>query len=224
MKVSRFILSLVIISGMITGCSSTTQKSETKEKVIKKVKKKKPAKVAKQDVVTLPDTTESKPVVDSGISAKFSDDELIAYANDHLDDYWHTYYCFMAGTYFEGTGEWGQNLIITDPNIHSLQDIENVWYQKFSRRYPAPYMDMNINLYKETPFWKENGQVHERDHIDGIIAHSLYFDHITQKSDDEVWFALYSTTPDNKIHDWNQEWSFVYENGQLMYGTIVRND
>lgn len=113
--------------------------------------------------------------------------------------------------------------MITDPNIRSLQDVENVWYQKFSRRYPAPYLDMNINPYKELPFWEENGQVYERYRIDGFVGVSFFFDHITQKTDDEVWFAYYSKGADGTINDTQEQWSFVYEDGHLKYGTITRN-
>lgn len=152
----------------------------------------------------------------------YTDEELLTYANDHLDDFWHVYYCFMAGTFFEGTGDFG-NTLITDPNIHSLQDIENVWYQYFSRKYPIPYMDINTNIYKEVPFWEENGQIYERYRIDGIPHVSFFFDHITQKTDDEVWFAYYCKGPNGSISDTQQQWSFVYEDGKLKYGTIVRN-
>lgn len=86
----------------------------------------------------------------------------------------------MAGTFFESSGENG-NMLITDPRIHLLQDVENVWYRYFSRRYPIPYMDVNTNVFKETPFWEENGQVYERYHIDGFIGATYFFDHITQK-------------------------------------------
>lgn len=79
-------------------------------------------------------------------------------------------------------------------------------------------------FYENVPFWEEDGQVHERYRIDGIVGHSIYFDHIVQKSDDEVWFALFSEGVDGTIQDWNQEWSFVYEDGQFKYGTVIRHD
>lgn len=47
---------------------------------------------------------------------------------------------------------------------------------------------------------------------------------ITQKTDDEVWFAYYCKGPDGSISDTQQQWSFVYEDGQIKYGTIVRNN
>lgn len=216
---NRFIIAVLSTTLLLSGCACANSKEKKEEKVVQKKKK---AKEVKQDAVNLPEEAEAKPVVTTTLSDLYADEELLAYANDHLNDFWHTYYCFMAGTYFEGTGDFG-NTLITDSRIHSLQDIENVWYQYFSRRYPVPYMDINTNIYKEVPFWEENGQIYERYRIDGIPHVSFFFDHITQKTDDEVWFAYYFKGPDGSISDTQQQWSFVYEDGQLKYGTIVRN-
>lgn len=218
---NRFIIIAVIPTTLLLSvCACANSKEKKDEKV---VHKKKETMEVKQDAVSLSEEAETKPVADATLSDLYTDEELLAYANNHLADYWHTYYCFMAGTYFEGSGEIG-NKLITDPNIHSLQDVENVWYQYFSRKYPIPYMDININVYKEAPFWEENGQVYERYRIDGIPHVSFFFDHITQKTDDEVWFAYYCKGPDGSISDTQQQWSFVYEDGQIKYGTIVRNN
>ena len=220
---NRFIIAVLSTTLLLSGFACANNKEKKEEKVVRKKKEKKEKKESKQEVVNLPEEAEIKPVVDTTLSDLYTDEELLAYANDHLNDFWHTYYCFMAGTYFEGSGEIG-NKFITDPNIHSLQDVENVWYQYFSRKYPIPYMDINTNVYKEVPFWEENGQVYERYRIDGIPHVSFFFDHITQKTDDEVWFAYYCKGPDGSISDTQQQWSFVYEGGQLKYGTIVRNN
>ena len=220
MKRNRIIVAVLAAVLTLSGCACENSKDKKDETVVQKKKEKKES---KQDAVSLPEEDEAKPVVDSGLSTLHTDEELLAYANDNLQDYWHTYFCFMAGTYFEGSGEIG-NKVITDPSIHSLQDVENVWYQKFSRRSPVPYMDISTNVYNETPFWEENGQVYERYRIDGIPYVSFFFDHITQKTDDEVWLALYSEGVDGTIQDWNQEWSFVYEDGHLKYGTVVRHN
>ena len=217
---NRFIIAILSTTLLLSGCACANNKEKKEEKVVQKKKK---AKEVKQDAVSLPEETETKPVVDTTLSDLYTDEELLTYANDHLNDFWHTYYCFMAGTYFEGTGDFG-NTLITDPNIHSLNDVESVWYQCFSRKYPIPYMDVNTNIYKEVPFWEENGQVYERYRIDGIPHVSFFFDHITQKTDDEVWFAYYCKGPDGSTSDTQQQWSFVYEDGQLKYGTIIRNN
>lgn len=214
---NRLMIAILSATLLLSGCANTNNKDKKGEKVVHKKKE------SKQEVVELPEEAETNPVVDLGISSLYTDEELLAYANNNLQDYWHTYFCFMAGTYFEGSGEMG-NMLITNPSIHSLQDIETVWYQKFSRKYPIPYLDMNINPYKELPFWEDNGQVYERYRIDGIPYVSFFFDHITQKINDEVWFAYYCKEPDDSISDTQQQWSFVYEDGQLKYGTIVRNN
>lgn len=220
MKRNRIIAAVLAAVLTLSGCACENSKDKKDEKVVQKKKEKKES---KQEIVSLPEESEAKPVVDTTLSDLYTDEELLAYANDHFEDYWRTYYGFMTGTYFEGTGEFG-NATITDPNIHSLKDVENVWYQKFSRRYPVPYMDMNINFYENVPFWEEDGQVHERYRIDGSVGFSIYLDHITRKTDDEVWFAYYSKDLNGDINDTQEQWSFVYEDGQLKYGTIVRNN
>ena len=217
---NRFMIATLSTTLVLSGCASTDNKEKKDEKV---VHKKKETMEVKQDAVSLPEEAETKPVADATLSDLYTDEELLAYANDHINDFWHVYYCYMAGTFFEDTGDFG-NTLITDPNIHSLQDIENVWYQYFSRRYPIPYMDINTNVYKEIPFWEENRQVYERYRIDGVVGSHLYFDHIEQKTDDEVWFSVYVEYVDGKIDDANQQWSFIYDGGQLKYGTIVRNN
>lgn len=236
MKRNRLIAAVLTTSLILSGCAASEkdkdkkvdEKVSQKERDKSKSKKKEKLKEVKettekasQEQETQASQVEETPVI-TGISSLYTDEELLVYANDHLLDFWHTYYCFMAGTYFEGSGEIG-NKLITDPNIRSLQDVENVWYQKFSRRYPAPYLDMNINPYKELPFWEENGQVYERYRIDGFVGVSFFFDHITQKTDDEVWFAYYSKGADGTINDTQEQWSFVYEDGHLKYGAITRN-
>jgi hypothetical protein len=177
MKRNRIIASVLAAVLTLSGCACESNKDKKDEKVVQKKKEKKES---KQEAISLPEESEAKPVVDTTLSDLYTDEELLAYANDHRDDFWHTYYWFMAGTFFEGSGENG-NMLITDPRIHSSQDVENVWYQYFSRRYPIPYMDVNTNVFKETPFWEANGQVYERYHIDGFIGASYFFDHITQK-------------------------------------------
>lgn len=168
------------------------------------------------------ETSSQKPVFRSQLLNIYTEQQLLDYANAHFDDYWNKFYRFMAGTYFESTGEVGKSLVI-DPNIHSLQDVENVWYQYFAKKYSVQYMDTNINCYVEIPFWEEDGQVYERYCVGGLFGFEYYFNHITKITDDEVWFELYAKGLDGSINDTNQQWSFVYEDGQLKYGTIIRN-
>lgn len=69
---------------VLSGCVSTNNKEKKDEKVVHKKKEKKES---KQDAVSLPEEDEAKPVVDSGISSLYTDEELLAYANDHHDDF-----------------------------------------------------------------------------------------------------------------------------------------
>ena len=122
MKRNRIIAAVLAAVLTLSGCACENSKDKKDEKVVQKKKEKKES---KQEAVSLPEESEAKPVVDATLSDLYTDEELLAYANDYFEDYWRTYYGFMTGTYFEGTGEFG-NATITDPNIHSLQDVENV--------------------------------------------------------------------------------------------------
>lgn len=74
--------------------------------------------VSDQSVVILPDKSEQKVVMDSELSKLYTDQQLLDYANEHIEDYWHVYYGFMTGTYFEcGDGLNGYHKIV-DSNIH----------------------------------------------------------------------------------------------------------
>lgn len=102
---NRFMIAILSTTLLLSGCACANNKEKKDEKVVHKKKEKK--KESKQEAVNLPEEAETKPVVDSGISNLYTDEELLAYANDHRDDFWHTYYWFMAGTFFEGSGEIG---------------------------------------------------------------------------------------------------------------------
>ena len=93
--INRFMIAVLSATLLLSGCASTDNKEKKDEKVVQKKKEKK--KESKQEAVNLPEEAEAKPVVDSGLSSLYTDEELLAYANDHRDDFWHTYYWFMAG-------------------------------------------------------------------------------------------------------------------------------
>lgn len=122
MKRNRIIVAVLVAVLTLSGCACENSKDKKDETVVQKKKEKKES---KQDAVNQPEEDESKPVVDSGISSLYTDEELLAYANDHRDDFWHTYYWYMAGIFFEATNDNG-NMLIIDSRIHSLQDVENV--------------------------------------------------------------------------------------------------
>lgn len=155
-----------------------------------------------------------------------SDTELLNMANLRIDEYWNIYYGFASGCYFEhgdmvdNLGEYKGYCPITDSRIHSLEDIESVWYESFSRKYAVPYYDAYPSM--KRPFIEVNGQVYESYQVFGIVGNEFFFDHIVNKTSDEVWFAYYSKGIDGTIGDTGQTWSFVYEDGIWKFGTIIR--
>ena len=72
-------------------------KSESKKKEVEKKAKevKETKKETSQEQETQASQVEETPVV-TDISSLYTDEELLAYANNHLADFWHVYYCFMA--------------------------------------------------------------------------------------------------------------------------------
>lgn len=243
----------ILLSFTLFGCTSsqsstskpsdkTTQKSS---EVSKKKDKKKSKKVSKKktdddtDKKISADNTSEKTYQQETSSEQLSNDtsaqsstnevstedvELLNMANSRIHDYWKTYYCFMAGTYFSyDTGTITNYVHINDSRINSLQDIDNVWYEHFSRRYPVPYYDMNINPYKRLPFIKREDGIYELYQVDGIAGTTFFFDHIVKKTSDEIWFAYYGKGLDGNIYDTGQLWSFVYEDGIWKYGQITKS-
>lgn len=100
MKRNRIIVAVLAAVLTLSGCACENSKDKKDEKVVQKKKEKKES---KQEIVSLPEESEAKPVVDTTLSDLYTDEELLAYANDHRDDFWHTYYWFMAGTFFESS-------------------------------------------------------------------------------------------------------------------------
>lgn len=227
MKITKFVVSLMISSTFITGCSSATQKHETKEKVNVKAKKKKTAAVAKQDIATLPDTTESKPVVESGISAKFSDDELIAYANEIVNKMYQERMSYICGTHFSVTSDsirtdQGIYYLVNDEQVQNFNDIQNVYYQKFSNRYPICYdKPYNLEPLNEVPFVEQDGKLYASNKAICIYGHGSQYvvGELTAKSDDEFWVRLdsYCSLDDSMIQT-DITCSFVWDGTSWKYG------
>lgn len=207
---------ICIVGCLLAGCSYA------QEKEIKKV--------STQEVTTLPDETESKAVVDSGVSTLYTDQELLDYANEKAEDYFKMRMSAMCGQGFDVdvNDTVQQNDVtycrITNENIQSLDDIYEYWSQYFSEKYGAWYQDVDQNVYGIMPYIEMNKKVYAMNKIDGIVGSTMYFDHITMKSDDEVWFEAYWKSIDDSITDANQQWSFVYENGPFKYGTVIKNE
>lgn len=79
---NRFMIATLSTTLVLSGCASTDNKEKKDEKV---VHKKKETMEVKQDAVSLPEEAETKHVVDATLSDLYTDEELLAYANDHMD-------------------------------------------------------------------------------------------------------------------------------------------
>ena len=82
---NRLMIAILSTTLLLSGCACTNTKEKKDEKVVQKKKEKKES---KQEVVNLPEEAETKPVVDTTLSDLYTDEELLTYANDHLDDFW----------------------------------------------------------------------------------------------------------------------------------------
>lgn len=213
----KYKIYICMIGFLCMGCGPIQEEKKTK-------------KVSTQEAVTLPDESEDRAVVDGGISNLYSDQELLDYANSKAEDYFKMRMSAMCGQGFDvDVNDTVQQNDVTyyriiNENIHSLDDIYEYWYQYFSEKYGAWYQDINQNVYGITPYIEMNGKVYALKKIDGIVGSTMYFDHITMKSDNEIWLEAYWKGADGSIADANQQWSFVYENGQFKYGTVIKNE
>ena len=213
---------LGILSLSLSGCAPAQPLQSTSNHKSSEISKKKSKNSSKK--VSKEETSELSSEVGSDLIGSFSDSELLEMANSMIGDCWGMYYGFSNGTYFEVDCSEGYEgyFWVSDSRISSLQDVENVWYERFSRRYPVQYMNPSLNRLNKIPFIEANGSVYALNCIDGIVGSVLYFDHIVQRSSDEVWFAAYWEGADRTIIDANQIWSFVFENGVWKFGQILK--
>ena len=155
MKRSRIIVAVLATTLMLSGCavSNKDTKEKTDEKVSlkkqdkfksKKKDAKKKVKEAKEETSQEQETqasqVEETPVA-TGISSMFTDEELFAFADETVNTFYAERMSYICGTQFSvGEGSYrnddGLYAVVSDPRIQTYDDIENVYYQKFSRRYP----------------------------------------------------------------------------------------
>lgn len=214
----RTLIVLGTISLALFGCASAQLTQSTSNHKSSEISKKKAKKTSKNS------QKEQIQEVASDLIGDYSDSELLDMANSMIGDCFGVYYGFSNGIYFEidCSDVYEGYFRITDSRINSLQDVENIWYERFSRRYPVQYMDSSLNRYNKVPFVEANGAVYALNCIDGIVGSCLYLDHIVQRSSDEVWFAAYWMVVDGSITDDNQTWSFVFEDGAWKFGEIIK--
>ena len=167
MKRNRLIAAVLTTSLILSGCAaseknkdkkpnekvSQSERSKSKSKKEEKLKEvKKTKEETSQEQETQASQVEETPVV-TGISSMFTDDELFAFADETVNTFYAERMSYICGTHFTSSSNF-ENYIknddgiyyeVDDSQVQSYNDIENVYYQKFSRRYPICY-DKPYNL------------------------------------------------------------------------------
>ena len=163
-------IAVLITSLMLSGCSASEKnkdkkadekvshkeqdKSESKKKEVEKKAKevKETTEEASQEQEAQTSQVQETPVA-TGISSMFTDDELFAFADETVNTFYAERMSYICGTHFTSSSNF-ENYIknddgiyyeVDDSQVQSYNDIENVYYQKFSRRYPICY-DRPYNL------------------------------------------------------------------------------
>ena len=247
MKRNRLIAAVLTISLILSGCASSEKdkdkkidekashkerdESETKKKEAEKKAKevKETTEEASQEQETQASQGEGTPVV-TGISSMFTDDELFAFADETVNTFYAERMSYICGTHFTSSSNF-ENYIknddgiyyeVDDSQVQSYNDIENVYYQKFSRRYPICYdKPYNLSPLTKLPFIVVDGQLYEAYSaicINGIGC-KYTVGEIIKKTDDEFWVRLNNYCGlDNSTNQTDITCSFVWENGGWKYG------
>lgn len=247
MKRNRIIVAVLVTMLMVTGCavSNNDTKKKTDEKVSvkkqdkskskkkeakKKAKETKEAKEeASQEQETQASQVQETPVA-TGISSMFTDEELWDFASENINALYQERMSYICGTHFTSSSNF-ENYIknddgiyyeVDDPQVQSYNDIENVYYQKFSRRYPICYnKPYNLSPLTKLPFIIIDGHLYEAYSaicINGIGC-KYTVGEIIKKTDDEFWVRLNNYCElDNSTNQTDITCSFVWEDGGWKYG------
>lgn len=241
MKRNMLIAAVLTTSLILSGCAASEkdkdkkvdEKVSQKERDKSKSKKKEKLKEVKetteeasQEQETQASQVEETPVA-TGISSMFTDDELFAFADETVNTFYGERMSYICGTQFStGEGSYRNNngyyVAVLDPRIQSYDDLENVYYQKFSRRYPICYdRPYNLSPLTRLPFIEVNGKLYEAYSaicINGIGC-KYTVGEIIKKTDDEFWVRLNNYCElDNSTNQTDITCSFVWEDGGWKYG------
>lgn len=160
----------------------------------------------------------------------FTDEELWDFASENINALYQERMSYICGTHFTSSSNF-ENYIknddgiyyeVDDPQVQSYNDIENVYYQKFSRRYPICYdKPYNLSPLTKLPFIVIDGQLYEAYSaicINGIGC-KYTVGEIIKKTDDEFWVRLNNYCElDNSTNQTDITCSFEWEDGGWKYG------
>ena len=241
MKRNRLMTAILTTSLILSGCAaseknkdkkpnekvSQSERSKSKSKKEEKLKEvKKATEEESQEQETQASQVQETPVA-TGISSMFIDDELFAFADETVNTFYAERMSYICGTQFSvGESSYrnddGYYVAVSDPRIQTYDDIENVYYQKFSRRYPICYdKPYNLSPLTKLPFIVVDGQLYEAYSaicINGIGC-KYTVGEIIKKTDDEFWVRLNNYCElDNSTNQTDIICSFVWEDGGCKYG------
>lgn len=247
MKRNRIAVAVLATTLMLSGC--TVSNKDTREKTDEKVSVKKQDKSKSKKKESKKNTKETKEAkeeasqeqetqvsqvqetpVATGISSMFTDEELFAFADETVNTFYAERMSYICGTHFTSSSNF-ENYIknddgiyyeVDDSQVQSYNDIENVYYQKFSRRYPICYdRPYNLSPLTRLPFIEVNGKLYEAYSaicINGIGC-KYTVGEIIKKTDDEFWVRLNNHCElDNSTNQTDITCSFVWEDGGWKYG------
>ena len=247
MKRNRIIVAVLATTLMLSGCTVSNKDANKKsgEKVSvknqdkSKSKKKESKKNTKEAKETKEETSQEQRAqasqaqetpVATGISSMFTDEDLWNYASENINALYQERMSYICGTHFTTSSNFenhiknddGTYYEVDDPQVQSYNDIENVYYQKFSRRYPICYdRPYNLSPLTRLPFIEVNGKLYEANSaicINGIGS-TYKVGEIINKTEDEFWvrFDGYCEL-DNSTNQTDITCSFVWEDGGWKYG------
>lgn len=216
MKRKRLIVVVLTIILMLVGCIvlNVDKIKKSDEKTTHKEQSKKVSQ-------------EQENSVDTSISSMFTDDELWDFASENINALYQERMSYICGTHF-ATGEESIRVddqlyaVVSDPQVKTYDDIENVYYQKFSRRYPICYdKPYNLSPLTTLPFIEQDGMLYESYKAICIygIGSTYTVGEITNKTKDEFWVRLNSyCSLDDSTNQTDITCSFVWEDGEWKYG------
>lgn len=216
MKRKRLIVVVLTIILMLVGCIvlNVDKIKKSDEKTTHKEQSKKVSQ-------------EQENSVDTSISSMFMDDELWDFASENINALYQERMSYICGTHF-ATGEESIRVddqlyaVVSDPQVKTYDDIENVYYQKFSRRYPICYdKPYNLSPLTTLPFIEQDGMLYESYKAICIygIGSTYTVGEITNKTEDEFWVRLNSyCSLDDSTNQTDITCSFVWEDGEWKYG------
>ena len=152
-------------------------------------------------------------------TADISDQELLILAGLAANVMQDSIYGVNLGAYLEQ--DWNNSITVNGqectlvPGYHSMADLENKWYQSFSRKYT---MDQITGGGFRSMYTEQNGQLYSLNLGIGDDLESPVVEKLVSRSGNEAVFSGRIYCEPMEEFDGTMELSLVYENGAWKYG------